>query len=243
MRTDAEVVVVLDTTRSMLARSNRNSPSRIARAKNLALDLRTSVPTVPVGLASLTDRTLPHLFPSIDERAFRTTLARSIGIERPPPIGGFLSRATRLESIVAIATQGFFAPTAKVRVAVVLTDGESVPPTQSRLDVAFSRPPGIRTLFVQVWGAEERVFAGRLPEPGYRSDPTAHDTLERFAAIVDGTVFTEGQAGEVASSLREILGDGPTVVRGERTEHVALAPFLAASAFLPLVLLLWRRDR
>jgi hypothetical protein len=243
MRTDSEVLIVLDTTRSMLARQNRTALPRIARAKALALELRTTIPTVPVGLGSLTDRTLPHLFPSIDEQAFRTTLARSIGIERPPPVGGFLSRATKLESISSVATQGYFSPTARTRVLVVLTDGESVAPTQSRLDLAFDRPPGIRTLFVQVWGAEEHVFAGRLPEPGYRSDPTARDTLDRFATIVGGTVLTEGQVDEIKGSLSKLLGDGPTVVRGERTDHVALAPILAGCAFFPLVLLLWRRDR
>jgi hypothetical protein len=243
MRTDAEVLIVLDTTRSMLARNAPGTSTRIARAKALALELRRAVPTVPVGLASITDRTLPHLFPSIDEESFRTTLARSIGIERPPPVGGFLSRATRLESIATVATQSFFSPQARQRALVVLTDGESLPPTRSRLDLAFARPPGIRTLFVQVWDANERVFAGRLPEPAYRADPTAHDTLERFAAIVGGTVFTEGEQAEIKGSVREIVGSGPTVVRGERTEHVALAPFVSLSAFLPLVLLLWRRDR
>ena len=96
---------------------------------------------------------------------------------------------------------------------------------------------------MQVWGADERVFAGRLPEPGYRSDPTADETLERFAAIVNGNTFTEGQRAEIQGSLRKLLGDGPTVVRGERNEHVALAPYLAASAFLPLLLVLWRRER
>jgi hypothetical protein len=243
LRTDAEALIVLDTTRSMLARPSRTARPRLARAKDLALELRLAVPTVPVGLASLTDRTLPHLFPSIDEQAFRATLMRSIGIERPPPVGGFLSRATKLESIASVATQGYFSPTARLRVLVVLTDGESVQPSGSRLDLAFRRPPEIRSLFVHVWGAEERVYAGRLPEPGYRSDPTARDTLERFATIVGGTVFTETQRSELGSSLRKILGSGPTVVRGERNEHVALAPFLAGSAFLPLLLLLWRRDR
>jgi hypothetical protein len=42
---------------------------------------------------------------------------------------------------------------------------------------------------------------------------------------------------------REIVGSGPTVVQGHRPDRIVLAPYLAAAAFLPLTLLLWRRDR
>jgi hypothetical protein len=242
-RTDAEALIVLDTTRSMLARGKPGAIPRIARAKGAAVALREAVPSVPVGIATLTDRMLPHLFPSIDEEAFRVTLARSIGVERPPPAGGFQSRATRLEAIGAAATQSFYSHRARTRVLIVLSDGESLPATQVRLDLLFRRPPGIQTLFVQFWDDDERVFAGRLPEPAYRPDPTARATLERFAAAVDGTVFSENELGAVKRSFRKLVGSGPTVVRGERREHVALAPYLAGVAFLPLALLLWRRDR
>jgi hypothetical protein len=243
VRTDAQALIVLDITRSMLARQRPGAASRIARAKAAALTLREAIPEVPVGLASLTDRTLPHLFPSADEEAFRVTLARSIGIERPPPAAGLQSRATRLESIAAVATRGFYSARARNRALVVLTDGESLPATRTRLDLLFRRPPGIRTLFIQFWSEDESVFAGRLPEPAYRPDPTARATLERFAAQVGGTVFTEGELSAARRSLRKSVGTGPTVVGGERREHVALAPFLAASAFLPFLLALWRRDR
>ena len=37
------------------------------------------------GLAGLTDRVLPYLFPTLDEHAFQETLARSVHIESPPP--------------------------------------------------------------------------------------------------------------------------------------------------------------
>ena len=243
VRTDAEVVIVLDTTRSMLAKASVSGTTRIVRAKTAALELRQALPTVPVGVASVTDRTLPHLFPSADEESFRTTVTRSIGIERPPPLGGFLSRATKLESLASVVTQGFFSPTARNRVLVVLTDGETLPATQERLAVLFRQAPGIRVVFVQFWAPNERVFAGRLPESGYRPDPTARATLERFADEVGGRVFSEGELGTVRRAVRDLVGNGPTVVKGERRDHVALAPFLAGAAFFPLVLLLWRRDR
>jgi hypothetical protein len=243
VRTDAEAVIAIDITRSMLAKRSPGATLRIVRAKEAALELRQAIPTVPVGIASMSDRTLPHLFPSVDEESFRTTLTRSVGVERPPPVGGFLSRATRLESLSAVATQGFFSPKSRRRVLVVLTDGESLPPTQAHLTSTFARPPGVRTVFVQIWGASERVYAGRLPESGYRPDPTARATLDRFAAEVGGAVFPESQLSAAKHALKELVGKGPTVVRGERRDHVALAPYLAGAAFFPLLLLLWRRDR
>ena len=74
-RTDAEAFVVLDVSRSMLARRNPGSPERIARAKAAARTLRAALPEVRFGIASLTDRTLPHLFPSIDRETSSTTKA------------------------------------------------------------------------------------------------------------------------------------------------------------------------
>jgi hypothetical protein len=243
VRTDAEAFIVLDITRSMLAKKEPSGTSRLSRAKALALALRQTIPAVPVGLGSVTDRTLPYLFPTADEESFRATLAQSVGIERPPPLGGFLSRATKLESLASVVTQGFYSPKARNRALVVLTDGETLPATQERLGSLFRRPPGVRAVFIQVWAPDERVFAGRLPESGYRPDPTARAELERFAAEIDGAVFSERELGAAKQAVREIVGKGPTVVRGERRDHVALAPYLAGAAFLPLVLLLWRRDR
>jgi hypothetical protein len=243
MRTDAEALFVLDTSRSMLARRGPGSATRLARAKADAAVLRDAIPTVPVGLASVTDRTLPYLFPSPDENSFRRTLAASVGIERPPPVEQLLSRVTRLDTLGAVATQGFFSPSARRRVLVVLTDGESLPQTNPHLASLFARPPGIETVFVQVWKPNEHVFAGRLPDPAYRPDPTARQTLDRFASELRARVFGEGEVGEAAQGVRTLVGSGPTLARGERTRYIALAPFLAAAAFVPLLLLLWRRDR
>ena len=243
VRTDAEAFFVLDTTRSMLARSGPDGETRISRAKKLALALGATVPSVPTGLGSVTDRTLPHLFPTTDQDVFRATLTKAIGIERPPPVHTLSQRVTSLEALSAVPTQGFFSPTAERRVLVVLTDGETLPGTRARLGSLFRRPPGIASLFVHVWGRDERVYRGQAPEPGYRADPGADELLARLAGQVGGEVFDEGDATEVAGRLRSLVGSGPTVVEGHRREHVALAPPLAAAALLPLVLLLWRRER
>lgn len=243
VRTDAEALFVLDTSKSMLARKRPDGATRLERAKQDALRLRNALPSIPVGLASVTDRTLPYLFPSSNENVFRATLAQSVGIERPPPVEQLLSRVTRLDTLGSVATQGFFSPSAKKRLLVVFTDGESLPQTNPHITSIFRRPPGIETTFVQVWKPNERVFQGRLPDPAYRSDPTATKTLDRFATVLGGKVFSESQVGTAALTVKGLAGSGPTVERGDRLRHVAFAPFLAAAAFLPLALLLWRRDR
>jgi hypothetical protein len=243
VRTDAEAFVVVDTTRSMLARESPGSTMRIERAKVVAGAVQEALPSVPVGLASVTDRTLPHLFPTADDEVFRATLKETIGIERPPPVHTFNRRVTNLESISAVATQGFFTPTAQRRVVVVVTDGESLPGARARLAQLFARPPGISTVFVHVWGKDERVFRGRTPEPAYRADPGARPALDRFARELGGDVYGEGELVQMAQRVSALVGSGPSVVRGERRRDIPAAPYLAAFAFVPLALALWRRDR
>jgi hypothetical protein len=103
-RTDVEAFVVLDLTRSMLARRDTGSATRVERAKTTAVTLRRSLPEIRVGVASLTDRTLPHLFPSVDQDVFEATLDRSLGIERPPPRSSFATVATSLDALATIRT-------------------------------------------------------------------------------------------------------------------------------------------
>lgn len=243
VRTDAEAFVAFDVSRSMLASKAAGEPSRLARSKAAALKLREAIPTVRFGAASVTDRTLPHVFPTGDSDVFRATLEKAVGIERPPPVHSLLRRVTSLESLGAVATQSFFSPEADRRVLVVFTDGETLPGTRARLGPLFQRPPGISTVFVHVWGRDERVYVRRTPEIGYRADPSARETLDRIAAGIGGQVVSEGELSKAIREVSRIVGRGPTVVEGEQRRDIPLAPPLAAAAFLPLALLLWRRDR
>jgi hypothetical protein len=243
VRSDAEALVVLDVSRSMLARRARGSSSRFERAKRAAEVLRAALPAVPVGLGSLTDRVLPHLFPSADADAFRATVERAMGIERPPPRSSILTIATSLDALAAIPTQGFFSPAATKRLVIVLTDGESQAVNAGRIARELQRPPAIDTVFIQFWNKEDRVFTRGGPEPQYRPDPGARPALDKLAEAIGASVYGENELGAAARKARELLHNGPTVVHGSRTERHALAPYLAAAALLPLALLLWRRDR
>ena len=243
VRTDAEAFVVVDVSRSMLAQRDLDSPMRIDRAKAAATSLRASLSDVPVGVASLTDRVLPHLFPSADHDVFEATLERSVGIERPPPRSSFLNGATSLNALATLRGLHYFTPTSTKRLAIVLTDGESQPVSNARIGGLFRRTPAIEVVFVQFWDDDEHVFTRGVPEPQYRPDPSARAALDRLAASSHGAVYSEGQLDAAASKARELLGSGPSVVEGEKAGQVALAPYLAAAALLPFGLLLWRRDR
>jgi hypothetical protein len=242
-RTDAEAFVVLDVSRSMLAQHNPGSPMRIERAKVAALTIRDSLQGVPVGVASMTDRVLPHLFPSVDEDVFQATVERSLGIEQPPPRSNFLTNATKLDALATVRTKRYFTPQSRKRLLVVLTDGETQPVAAARLGSIFRQEPAIDTIFVQFWRKDERVFSRGTPEPQYLADPSSRGLLDGLARAVDGTVYDERDVSAATQKARALLGDGPTVVRGERGSDVPLAPYFAAVALLPIAYLLRRPER
>lgn len=243
VRTDAEVYVVLDVSRSMLAKSGLGGTMRLDRARSFAVRLRGALPDIPVGVASLTDRVLPHLFPSPDADVFRATVDFAIDIERPPPRSSFITTATSFDALASLATQRFFSPRAERRAIVVLTDGESQGINAGRLARVFRRPPGVTAVFVHFWGRDERVFNRGLPEPQYRPDPEARADLDGLAKAIGSAVFGEEELDAATARVRSLLARGPTVTEGVRKTRLALAPYLLAAALLPLGVLLWRRDR
>lgn len=240
-RTDAEVFVVADVSRSMLASAGSGAPTRLERAQTHAEELRAQLPGVPVGILSLTDRLLPHLFPTGDESVFRSTLEKSIGIERPPPALFFSTRATQLNALAAVPERGFFPPVARKRLLVVYTDGESQE-VDAELTRAFARKPRVQTLFVHLWGRDERIYETGVPERGYTPDPASAATLRRAADLVDGRVFAEAEAGDAATAAQQLLGEGPTRERVLEGERRALMPYATMLALLPLGFVLIRRN-
>jgi Mg-chelatase subunit ChlD len=237
-RTDAELFFVLDTSRSMLASAGPRTPARIERARTAAIRLRASLPEVRAGVASLTDRTLPHLFPTVDGRTFAATVRRSVGIERPPP-SVYSTVATDLGSLAAVARQRFFAPGARRRVLVVFTDGETDAVTPDL--AAALRRQRIETVFVHVRRDGESVYVTSVRDPGYRGDPASGERLERLAAQMGGAAFAEGELEAAAAHVRDRLGDGPTRPRPQR-DLLALMPWATLAAAVPLALVLRRRS-
>ena len=238
VRTDAEAFFVFDTSRSMLAAARAGAPTRLQRAKAIALRMRAAIPEVPTGVATLTDRVLPDLFPAEDAAAFDSTVRDAVGIERPPPEQTDVT-ATAFDQLAALATQNFFTRDAKTRLVVLLTDGESRP---------FSSPGralrsgDISLLAVRIWRAGERIFRpdGRV-EAAYRANPSSGALLAQLATAADGHVVQE-DAHAASDALRAAAGTGPTTVRGARPHLHPLTPYVAALALVPLLVLLRRRN-
>ncbi len=240
-RTDAEVLVIVDITRSMSARKGREGTSRFARAVAAAKELRSALPEIPVGLASLTDRVLPHLFPTIGENAFTATAERSLGIERPPPDRSGRGRATAIDALGAISTQNFYGAKARRKLAIVITDGESTPVDLGTLRVRLLGR--VTVLFVHVWDPDERVLGpGGVPERANRPDPLSVAFLAEAARAVGGGSFVEGETERVVSAARRALGEGPIGRQGKELQSVELAPHAALVALAPLLFLVWRRN-
>jgi hypothetical protein len=236
-RTDAEIFLALDTSRSMLAAAGPEAPTRFDRALAIASGVRSQLPAVPAGIAQFTDWTVPHLFPTVDPSTFRHVLERSVYVES---LGSRETSvvATDLNALSAFTGDSYFSPEARRRVLIVLTDGESPPPT-ARL--AQLRRAGIATGFVHVWDGDESIWRPKGAEPQYRPDPSSTTILERAAALVDGARFEEGETDDLVRWARGALGSGPSRPREQR-DLLALMPYVLLAAVLPLGLVLRQRN-
>ena len=256
-RSASEVVFVVDVSRSMLASQGPHSQTRLARARAIVRDLRTSVADVPAGLSGLTDRVLPYLFPTLDDAAFGATLSRSVRLESPPP-QQVATVATDFASLTALRRDGFFSRRADRRTCVFLTDAEtrgggvgdqdeSLPsfgampppgdPGPADQAVTLDGPIGCRLLVVRVGDGDERIYADGRLEAQYRPEPTAAATAEALARAVDGRVFGENDVRAARGALAAVARAGPTREIGVGTSAQPLAPALAGLGVA--LVLLW----
>ena len=240
-RDGAEVLVVFDVTRSMLARRAPSEPTRLDRARGLAKRVRASIPDSRVGVASLTDRVLPHLFPSLGSNSFVSVVNKAIGIERPPP-DRRANKATAFSALGDIGRTAFFQRETARRVMVVVSDGETLPVDLEALRERLVEGR-VSTIFVQVWRGDEAVFdANGERDPAYRPDRTGGRTLRRVAGALEAPVFNEGDVEGITAAVRERIGTGTLVPQGRQVVSRQLAPHALVAAFLPLALILYRRN-
>ena len=237
VRKDVQALFVIDTSRSMAASATPTSPTRLDRAVEAAVRLRASIPEVPSGIATLTDRVLPDLLPVADEASFDGVARRAVAIESPPPRDQSI-RATTYAALAAVASGNYFDPAATRRIVVLLSDGESNPVDGARLADALQAAKGYRLVAVRVWGGNEAVYGSDgKPESAYRPDPSGLAVLDGLAAALGGNAFAEDRLGAASSALRNLAGEGPTVrAKGVSQGRTALAPYLVAAALLLLLL-------
>jgi hypothetical protein len=191
----------------------------------------------------LTDRPLPHLFPTADEAVFASVLHKAVGIDRPPPEspprpGGV---STAFDPLVQFAVSAFFSPGVSHKLVILLSDGESGSYSAAAIGTQL-HAQHVGLLVVRLWHADERVYTGGKAER-YRPEPRSIVALRRLAAATGGRpVFGETNVGGVSAAARALLGDGPSVAL-QQPKRVELAPYAAAAALLPIVFVLRRRDR
>lgn len=234
-RTDAQVFVVLDTSRSMAAAATPTGPTRLKRAKEVALELDAKLGDVPVGVATFTDRVLPDLFPSADQAAFDSTV-NAVSIEDPPP-RLVATTATTFDALSALGTQGFFPDTVRKRVVIVVTDGESAPFDPAAVASSLL-DRGVRLDLVHVGGGADRVWAANgRPEAAYRPDPAG---ARRSIASLDDALGQRASENP-ATFVRRAIGTGPTATITLTLRERTLA-FVPAVVALVLLAGLFYRD-
>jgi hypothetical protein len=241
VRSDAQAFYVFDVSRSMLASPGPEGRTRLQRAAQAALRMRSSLREVPSGVATMTDRILPELFPTPNEDVFTATVEQSVGIETPPPRGSERV-GTLFAALDTLAGTNFFDPAIKRRLVVVLTDGESRPYDERELHRLLSHGPRTRFVIVRFWRPDERVWSGRRAIADYRPEPESESQVRRLAGAVEGTSFAESDLASATREARRLIGTGPFGERGQSLTVVALARWLALAALVPLAFLLWRRN-
>jgi hypothetical protein len=228
-RTDAQLFVVLDTSRSMAAAPSPSGLTRLARAERLALDLGSQLGDLPVGIATFTDRILPDLFPTPDRAAF-DSVASSVRVEDPPPQQAN-TVATTFDALTSLATNGFFSDNVHKRVVVVLTDGESVPFDPGAVASTLAHH-GVRLKVIRIGTGSDRVWTrSGKPEAGYRPDPTGArlDVARLESALGNPT------RQSAAAFVRSVVGSGPSESVGVQPHTATLAPVPAVIALVLLI--------
>jgi hypothetical protein len=233
-RTDAELLVVLDSSRSMLAAPGPADAPRYRRAIAFAHRLHTAFPQVPVGVSSLTNRLLPYVFPTGDTRTYDLVLDKVYGIERPPPALASDKWVTTFQPLNEVAVRRFFSPAVHKRVLVVLSDAETRP-FEARVVLQHLHRADTTPIVVRFWRPDERIFTSGVTSGNYRS--TEPDALARLRAA-GWPAYGENDFGAVTGLIRRTIGSGPVARVGYQRKDTPIAPIVALAAFAPLLLLL-----
>jgi hypothetical protein len=240
-RTDAQAFFLFDTSRSMLASAAQGEPTRFDRARTASERLRDALSEVPIGVASVTDRVLPLVFPSPSPDTFDRVMRYSIGVDRPPASEAENKRVSSLNATVAVPERNFFRGGGERRLLVIFTDAETRRIDSQLLATAFGAS-AIDTILIRFGKPGEKVWGpGGGPEP-YEPDPTSAAAARSYAAAVGGRAFDENDLDEAIAAARETIGTGRTSVRVEASDVKPLGPFVFLVALAPLSFLLWRRN-
>jgi hypothetical protein len=231
IRTDVQVTVVLDSSRSMLAAPGPGRPERWQRARAFARLLPAELPGVAIGLSSLTNRVLPYVFPTTNLQAYDLVLDHAYGIQRPPPALTIDRWVTVFDPLIEVTRRAFFTPGVRKHVVVLLTDAEVRPFAARTLLRQLARAHAVPVV-VRFWAPGERIF-----QPGSESyRATEPDSLARLRQA-GWQAFPESEQDAALRAIRTAVGTGPTASAGYARDRWSLAPFFVVAAIVPLLLL------
>jgi von Willebrand factor type A domain len=239
-RTDVQAFFLVDTSRSMLAAPAAGEATRFERAVEAARRVREGLPGLPVGLASLTDRVLPMVFPSANPGTFDRVLRYSLGVDRPPSREANNTRASALDATIVVPERNFFRGPRR-RLLVVFTDAESQRLHPLRLENRF-RDSGIETILVRIGSPEERIYRPDGAVEPYQTDPGSAAIAAAYAQAVGGRAFAEDELADAIEAARVAIGSGRSIRRVVASDVRPLGPFVFLVALVPLSFLLWRRN-
>jgi hypothetical protein len=238
-RADAQAFILVDTSLSMRASGGPGRPSRLQRAKRMAIRLQHALSDVPVGIATMTDRSLPLLMPTTDRTLFERTIRQSLAVNQPPPSQLYKDRATTFDALIPLVGSHFYTDGVQRRLLIVYTDGESAK-ISSLFKLTLQRR--VTPVLVHVWQPGERIYNKGRADARYVSDPASAAALESVAKITGARTFPEGDTTAVVRAARAAVGRAGTRTRVDAYARVALAPWVVLGGVVPLGFLLWRRN-
>lgn len=241
VRSDAQLYIVLDNSRSMLAAPAANQTPRYRRAFAFAQRLHAALPQLEAGIGSLNNRVLPYLFPTADSTTFDTVLAGAYGIQRPPPGPDVDHWVTTFDELAQPGVRAFFSPGVGKRLLVVLTDGE-IRPFDTRGVLGSLRRNGIDPVVVRFWHRDERIFRPNGRPLSYHA--TRPNEL-RILRAAGWQAYPESRFRTVVDAVRRDAGPGrlTRAALDRRRTSIAAAFVLAAVVLLLLVVVPGRLPR
>jgi hypothetical protein len=243
VRSRSEITFVVDVSRSMAAAPAVAGESRLARARGIVSRLQAAVADVPSGLAGLTDRVLPYLFPTADSGTFAETLRRSVALEAPPP-EQVSTNATSFGALAALTKAGFFTASADRRTCVLVSDSETRSYSTGSVADALGGANGCRLVVVTVGGSRDRVYGvDGTPEANYVADPAARANARALAEAVGGRAFDEHDVGAAVAALKGDAEVGPVRRASTVASSRALGPYAGAGALVLVLALVGLRLR
>jgi hypothetical protein len=225
----------------MTAARSPESPRRFDRAIDTAERLHQRLAHIPSGVATMTDRVVPSLFPTGNDEVFTATLEDALAVGQPPP-RGYDDVGTLFESLDTLGSGTFYSPTTKHRVAIVLTDGESRAFDSGLLREALGAGPPIQFVVMRFGSTRDRVWAGGAPLEDYRPETSSAARVAQLVRATDGKEASPGDVDAVVRTVRSAVGSGPEVDSGQLLRVIGLGKWFALASLIPLGYLLWRRN-